>query len=172
MRAKLHDSLLYHVHYNLIKPVLSGFSQFQPTRAVGVNANCVAGNFHYRWSKVEADAILKTRGWGRCVVYKFEPVTYSPLLTKHHPRCSKIENYTNTHTTHLYFTDNFLCSLYLFSQSQQSLTKYNLLCFQSPKLSLSFFNCSCSPMNVKMEQIGQVGPILGANVTLIEFFTR
>ena len=37
-----------------------------------------------------------------------EPVTYFPLLTKHHPRCSKIENYTNTHTTHLYFTDNFL----------------------------------------------------------------
>ena len=52
-----------------------------------------------------------------------EPVTYSPLLTKHCPRCSKIENYTNTHTTHLYVTDNFLCSFYLFSQSQQSLTK-------------------------------------------------
>ena len=84
-----------------------------------------------------------------------EPVTYSPLLTKHRPRCSKIENYTNTHTTHLYFTDNFLCSLYLFSQSQQSLTKCNLFCFESPKLSLSFFNCSCSPMNVKMEQKGQ-----------------
>ena len=84
-----------------------------------------------------------------------EPVTYSPLLTKHRPRCSKIENYTNTHTTHLYFTDNFLCSLYLFSQSQQSLTKCNLFCFESPKLSLSFFNFSCSPMNVKMEQKGQ-----------------
>ena len=27
-------------------------------------------------------------------------------------------------------------------------------------------------MNVKMEQIGRVGPILGANVTLIEFFTQ
>ena len=52
------------------------------------------------------------------------------------------------------------------------MTKYNLFCFESPKLSLSFFNCSCSPMNVKMEQIGRVGPILGANVTLIEFFTR
>ena len=78
-----------------------------------------------------------------------EPVTYSPLLTKHRPRCSKIENYTNTHTTHLYFTDNFLCSFYLFSQSQQSLTKCNLFCFESPKLSLSFFNCSCSPMILK-----------------------
>ena len=57
-----------------------------------------------------------------------EPVTYSPLLTKHCPRCSKIENYTNTHTTHLYFTDNFLCSFYLFSQSQQSLTKCISFC--------------------------------------------
>ena len=57
-----------------------------------------------------------------------EPVTYSPLLTKHCPRCSKIENYTNTHTTQLYFTDNFLCSFYLFSQSKQSLTKY-FVCF-------------------------------------------
>ena len=28
------------------------------------------GKFHYWWSKVEADAILKTRGWGWCVVYK------------------------------------------------------------------------------------------------------
>ena len=36
VRAKLRDSLLYHVHLNSIKPVLSGFSQFQPTRAVGV----------------------------------------------------------------------------------------------------------------------------------------
>ena len=36
MHAKLRDSFLYHVHYNSIKPVLSGFSQFQPTRAVGV----------------------------------------------------------------------------------------------------------------------------------------
>ena len=36
MRAKLCDSLLYHVHYNSIKPVLSGFSQFQPTRATRV----------------------------------------------------------------------------------------------------------------------------------------
>ena len=42
---------------------------------------------------------------------------------------------------------------YLFSQSQQSLTKYIL--FESPKFSLSFFNCSFSPMNVKMEQKGQ-----------------
>ena len=65
-----------------------------------------------------------------------------------------------------------LIEFFIFSQSQQSLTKYNLFCFKSPKLSLSFFNCSCSPMNVKMEQIGRVGPILGANVTLIEFFTR
>ena len=39
-----------------------------------------------------------------------EPVTYFPLLTKHRPRCSKIENYTSTHTIHLYFTDNFLWS--------------------------------------------------------------
>ena len=54
-----------------------------------------------------------------------EPVTYTPLLTKHRPRCSKIEIYTNTHTTQLHFTDNFLCSFYLFSQSQQSLTKCN-----------------------------------------------
>ena len=83
-----------------------------------------------------------------------EPITYFPLLTKHCPRCSKIENYTSTHTIHLYFTDNFLWSFYLFSQSQQSLTKCNLFCFV-PKLSLSFFNCSCSPMNVKMEQKGQ-----------------
>ena len=36
VRAKLRDSLLYHVHLNSIKPVLPGFSQFQPTRAVGV----------------------------------------------------------------------------------------------------------------------------------------
>ena len=154
---------------NRFSPASASFNQ--PERWVQ-NANCIAGNFHYRWSKVKADAILKTLDWGWCVVYKFEPVTYSPLLTKYRPQCSKIENNTNTHTTHLYFTDNFLCSLYLFSQSQQSLTKYNLFCFESPKLSLSFFNCSCSPMNVKMEQIGWVGPILGANVTLIEFFTR
>ena len=89
------------------------------------------------------------------VISKFKPVTYSPLLTKHHPRCSKIENYTNTHTTQLYFTDNFLCSFYLFSQSQQSLT--HTLFFESPKLSLSFFDCSCFPMNVRMEQ--RVSPI-------------
>ena len=31
----------------------------------------------------------------------------------------------------------------------------NTIFFGSPKLSLSFFNCSCSPMNVKMEQKGQ-----------------
>ena len=67
----------------------------------------------------------------------------------------KLNNYTNTHTTQLYFTDNFLCSFYLFSQSQQSLTKCNFFCFESPKLSLSFFNCSCSPIDVKMEQKGQ-----------------
>ena len=36
MCSKLHNSLLYHVHYNSIKPVLSGFSQFQPTRVMGV----------------------------------------------------------------------------------------------------------------------------------------
>ena len=85
-----------------------------------------------------------------CLQSKFEPVTYFPLLTKHRPRCSKIENCTKTHTTHLYFTDNFLCSFYLFSQSQQSLTKcIFFVCFERPKLSLSFFNCSCSPIDVK-----------------------
>ena len=31
---------------------------------------------------------------------KFEPVTYFPLLTKHHPRCFKINDYT----THTYYT--------------------------------------------------------------------
>ena len=36
VRAKPHDSPLYHAHLNPIKPVLSGFSQFQPTRATGV----------------------------------------------------------------------------------------------------------------------------------------
>ena len=92
-----------------------------------------------------------------------EPVTYSPLLTKHRPRCSKIENYTNTHTTHLYFTDNFLCSFYLFSQSQQSLTKCNLFCFESPKLSLSFFNCSCSPMILKWSKRVSLRPVSFTN---------
>ena len=34
--TKLRDSLLYHVHLNWIKLVLSSFSQFQPTRVTGV----------------------------------------------------------------------------------------------------------------------------------------
>ena len=54
------------------------------------------------------------------VISQFAPVTYFPLLTKHRPQCSKIENYTNTHTTHLYFTDNFLCSFYRF-QSESTI---------------------------------------------------
>ena len=36
VRAKLRDSLLYHVHLNTIKLVLSSFSQFQPTRVMVV----------------------------------------------------------------------------------------------------------------------------------------
>ena len=36
VRAKLRDSLLYHVHLNSIKPVLSGLNCSQPTRANGV----------------------------------------------------------------------------------------------------------------------------------------
>ena len=36
----------------------------------------------------------------RCLQSKFKPVTYFPLLTKHCPRCFKINNYT----THTYYT--------------------------------------------------------------------
>ena len=106
--------------------------------------DCLKSRLMQYLKHVVEDDVLFTK-----VISKFKPTTYSPLLTKHRPRCSKIENYTNTHTIQLYFTDNFLGSFYLFSQSQQSLTKCNLFCFLSPKLSLSFFNCSCSQMNVK-----------------------
>ena len=173
MRAKLHDSLLYHVHYNSIKP---GSLRLQPVPTYQ-SGGCKALTALLETSitdglKSRLTQYLKHVVEDDVLFTNLNPLHTPPLLTKHHLWCSKIENYTNTHTTHLYFTDNFLCSLYLLSQSQQSLTKCNLFCFESPKLSLSFFNCSCSPMNVKMEQIGQVGPILGANVTLIEFFTR
>ena len=48
VRAKLRDSLLYHVHYNSIKPVLPGFSQFQTNWSGGCKAlTALLGNFHW-----------------------------------------------------------------------------------------------------------------------------
>ena len=87
---------------------------------------------------------------------KFEPVTYFPLLTKHRPRCFKINDYT----THTYYTI-ILCRQKLsltvlpFQSGSTIPDQIHLFCFESPKLSLSFFNCSCSPIDVKMEQKGQ-----------------
>ena len=89
---------------------------------------------------------------------KFEPVTYFPLLTKHRPRCFKINDYT----THTYYTI-ILCReklslTFLPFQSESTIPdqmQFILFCFESPKLSLNFFNCSCSPIDVKMEQKGQ-----------------
>ena len=58
-----------------------------------------------------------------------EPVTYSHLLTKHCPQCSKWTITQYTHTTQLHIADrNYPWPFYLFSRSQQSLTKCNLFC--------------------------------------------
>ena len=112
-----------------------------------------------------------------------EPVTYSPLLTKHRPRCSEINNYTtHTYSTIILHRWIFLVwpilwepvekksgykhanltnwtyvkiILVLFTFSVRVNNPWPNTFFESPKLSLSFFNCSCSPMNVKMEQKGQ-----------------
>ena len=94
----------------------------------------------------------------RCLQSKFKPVTYFPLLTKHCPRCFKINNYT----THTYYTI-ILCRqklslTFLPFQSESTIPdqmQFFFFCFESPKLSLYFFNCSCSPIDVKMEQKGQ-----------------
>ena len=89
---------------------------------------------------------------------KFEPVTYFPLLTKHRPRCFKINDYT----THTYYTI-ILCRqklslTFLPFQSESTIPdkmQFILFYFESPKLSLNFLICSCSPIDVKMEQKGQ-----------------
>ena len=71
------------------------------------SANCVAGNFHW-----DADVIFNRyfirqvicigkNTWLRTMCcLQNEPITYSPLLTKHRPRCSKMNNYT----IHTYYT--------------------------------------------------------------------
>ena len=113
------------------------------------------------------------------VISKFKPITTSLLLIKHHPWCSKINNYT-THTyytiilhflvwpmlwepveksgyKHTHYTNWTYVKIILFFlpfQSESTIPD-QILFFESPKFSLSLFNCSCSPMNVKMEQKGQ-----------------
>ena len=77
-------------------------------------ANCVAGNFHYRWFKVEADAILKTHGWGWCVVYKFEPITYSPFWLNILLDVPKLK-ITQTHIPHTYTSQIIFFILCTFS---------------------------------------------------------
>ena len=76
--------------------------------------------------------IGKTRGWGRCVVYKVNsnPLHTSPFWLNIVLDVSKLTIIQHTHTTQLYFADrNYLWPFYLFSQSQQSLTKCNLFFF-------------------------------------------
>ena len=74
----------------------------------------------------------KTRGWGQCVVYKVNsnPLHTSPFWLNIVLDVSKLTIIQHTHTTQLYFADrNDPWPFYLFSQSQQSLTKCNLFCF-------------------------------------------
>ena len=74
--------------------------------------------------------IGKTHGWGRCVVYKTNPLHTSPFWLNIVLNVSKLTIIQHTHTTQLYFADkNYPWPFYLFSQSQQSLTKCNLYCF-------------------------------------------
>ena len=76
--------------------------------------------------------IGKTRGWGRCVVYKVNsnPLHTSPFWLNIVLDVSKLTIIQHTHTTQLYFADrNYPWPFYLFSQSQQSLTKCNFFFF-------------------------------------------
>ena len=71
------------------------------------SANCIAGNFHWdadvifnRYFNCQVICIGKTRWLRTMCCLQNESVTYSPLLTKHRPWCSKMNNYT----IHTYYT--------------------------------------------------------------------
>ena len=81
-------------------------SHSQPVRLTW-SANCVAGNSHWDadvtfncYFDHQMICIEKTRGWGRCVVYKMNPLHTSPFWLNIVLDVSEINNYT----THTYYT--------------------------------------------------------------------
>ena len=65
-----------------------------------------------------------------CLQVNSNPLHTSPFWLNIVLDVSKLMIIQHTHTTQLYFADrNYLWPFYLFSQSQQSLTKCNLFCF-------------------------------------------
>ena len=65
-----------------------------------------------------------------CLQVNSNPLHTSPFWLNIVLDVSKLMIIQHTHTTQLYFADrNYLWPFYLFSQSQQSLTKWNLFCF-------------------------------------------
>ena len=65
-----------------------------------------------------------------CLQVNLNPLHTSPFWLNIVLDVSKLTIIQHTHTTQLYFADrNYFWPFYLFSQSQQSLTKCNLFCF-------------------------------------------
>ena len=70
-----------------------------------------------------------------------------------------------THTLHNYTLQiEIILDLFTFSESTiPDQMQFVLFCFESPKLSLSFFKCSCSPMNVKWSKIVSLRSVSSTN---------
>ena len=92
--------------------------------------------------------IGKTRGWGRCVVYKVNsnPLHTSPFWLNIILDVPKLK-ITQTHIPHTYTSQIIFFVLFTFSVTVNNPWPIQFVLFVlSPKVSLSFFKCSCSPI--------------------------
>ena len=115
--------------------VRTGLSLSQPAWTMFSLCGMVALH-DLRWNPLFSSQMIcigKTRGWGWCVVYKTNPLHTSPFWLNIVLDVPKWTITQYTHTTQLHFADrNYPWLFYLFSQSQQSLTKY--ICFVLSKI--------------------------------------
>ena len=95
-------------------------SSNQPVR-LAWSANCVAGNFHWdadvifnRYFNCQMICIGKTRGWGRCVVYKMNPLHTSPFWLNIVLDVPKLK-ITQAHIPYTYTSQIIFFDLFTFS---------------------------------------------------------